>query len=250
MRLRNVVASCVLAVAVMVAAACSPSGDASTFHEQNPDSGQDNSTPPGSLGSSDAGSDGAADASCAPTPLATFAATWAPPKVTAGACTSQEIADAYDACFAPPVDMAKCTDYKGAHTSCATCVSSEATDSTHGPLVWQRSDRYFTVNVAGCLAIEQGNKAPDSCAAAFDAAVNCKRTACDACGSAGALNFQSLSVCENTAGKSGACQMLGSQEATACGDLLAPDASTLKCFEASGETTRDLYLRLAPLFCK
>lgn len=234
----------------MFAAACAPSGDSSTFHEQAPDSGQDNSTPPGTLGSSDAGSDVTADASCAPVALASYTPTWAPPKVTAGACTDQEIADAYDSCFAPPVDPSKCSAYKSAHASCASCVSSDAKDATHGPLVWQRTNLYFTVNVSGCLALETGNKAPDSCAAAFDAAVECKRTACDSCGSTGSLNFQSLSTCESTAGKSGVCQMLGAKEGQVCGDLLAPDAATAKCFEASGETTRDLYLRVAPLFCK
>ncbi len=250
MRLSTLLASCALvSVVVASAAACAPSGDASTFHDQTPDSGQDNTIPPGSLGSTDGGSDGA-DGSCAPAPLATFAAVWAPPKVAMGACTDQEIADAYDACFAPPVDMAKCATFKSGHATCASCVSSDAGDSTHGPLIWQRGNLYFTVNVAGCLAIEQNNKAPDSCAAAFDAAVNCKRTACDSCGSTGSLDFKSLSTCESAAGKSGACQMLGATEGTTCGDLLAPDAATAKCFEASGETTKTLYLRIAPLFCK
>jgi hypothetical protein len=35
-----------------------------------------------------------------------------------------------------------------------------------------------------------------------------------------------------------------------CGDLQAPDAATTACFESSGESLRDLYLRVAPLFCK
>jgi len=235
--------------AMVFAAACSSSGDSSTFHQQDPDSGTDNSTPPGSLGTTDAGQD-AGPGSCSPAMLASYTPVWAPPKVTAGACTDQEIADAYDACFAPPIDPAKCSTYKSAHASCATCVSSDSKDATHGPLVWQRGTAYFTVNVSGCLAIEQGNKADGSCAAAFDAAVECKRASCDSCGQNGNLDFMKLSTCESAAGKSGVCQMLGTTEGNTCGDLLAPDASTAKCFEASGETTRDLFLRVAPLFCK
>jgi hypothetical protein len=229
--------------------ACSAS-DASTFHDQNADTGQDTTVPSGTLGSADAGLDANADASCAPALLASYTPMWAPPKVAPGACTDQEIADAFDACFAPPIDPAKCATYKSGHATCATCVASDDKESAHGPLVWQRGGLYFTVNVAGCLAIEQGSTAADSCAATFEAAVDCKRTACDSCGSTGAVNFQSLSLCEVAAGKMGVCQMLGQKEGNTCGDLLAADAATARCFEAKGESTRDLYLRIAPLFCK
>jgi hypothetical protein len=232
-----------------VVAACG-NADSSTFATQNTDAGPDNSIPPGSLGSSDSGIDVAADASCSPVDPTAYTATWSPPKVVAGACTDQEIADAYDACFAPPVDATKCSTYKTAHASCAACVSSDQADATHGPLIWQKGGLYFTLNVAGCLAIELKDVAAGSCGAAFDAAIDCKRTACDSCVSGANLNFGSLSSCETSAGKSGVCKTLGQTEGTKCGDLQTPDAATNTCFEAAGENLRTIYLRVAPLFFK
>jgi hypothetical protein len=180
-----------------------------------------------------------------------FMPTWSPPNVTAGACaTDQDIADAYDKCFAPPVDANACNAYKMAKASCFTCISSNDSDAKHGPLVWAAGMAYFTVNVAGCVAIEQKDASAGSCAAAFDAAIECKRSSCASCASGANIDFSQLSMCENAAGKTGVCMSLGSTEGMKCGDLQGPDASTSACFESSGETLRDLYLRVAPLFCK
>jgi hypothetical protein len=113
--------------------------------------------------------------------------------------------------------------------------------------VWHRARTYLTLNIAGCIAIEQNDKTEFSCGAAFQGAVTCKEKACDNCFSIDTPSFDKFSACEQQAGT--VCQSFVNSEAVSCTGLHDAGAATNACFPATGEGTIQLFARIAPLFC-
>ena len=65
--------------------------------------------------------------------------------------------------------------------TCASCLQTDDGADKLGPVIWHDNQLFFTTNVAGCIADEEGDAGPSSCGAAYQALVTCKQTACSAC---------------------------------------------------------------------
>lgn len=229
--------------------ACS-SSDSSTFSNTTPDA--DAEPPP--PGFTDGGLDGAGDGGppqCDPNIPEGFKATWTPPaaRPVPAACSAQELKDYYTACLANPSDKGACSTYAAAHATCAACV--EPTNGS-GPVQWRdvagNPRYYFTINVAGCLALESGQNAEGQCPANYNAAVVCQRQACENCLATGG-QFAQFSACESAAKQTGECKSLDAVEGNSCQGIKDPDAATSACFQKSGEGADTFFPRLMGVYC-
>jgi hypothetical protein len=224
--------------------ACGGSGSGGLFSAGTPDAG--------STGDPDAGASLFPDSGivldggsivCTPSAVGAFKPTWkGPAAVHSGACTTAQMPVFFDQCLDSGSTPAACAQWVQANASCASCLQSDDTATLYGPVIWHSNHAYYTTNIAGCLAAELGDTSPTSCAASYQAIVECKETACSACLSAG--DPQGFSSCE-----SAATSECGKLPTTCVNDIrdAADPAST--CVPPSGTSTRDAYLRLAPIFC-
>jgi hypothetical protein len=200
-------------------------------------SGPDTGTPP------------SAPAVCDPASVASYTPSWQPPEAwKQGVCTSTQIGDFYAACLTPPISKATCDAFAQANASCAPCLQSQETDPKAGAVVWHEQMKYWTVNVAGCIAQATGDVTPSGCGAAYAAAIACRQASCNACWQAQgtSASFQQFSDCESQAGTT-TCQTYAQAVPTKCGDLKTTAASV--CMPSSSATAKDAFMQIAPLFC-
>src|SRR4029077_723199 len=106
------------------------------------------------------------------------------------------------ACLSPPIDAATCTAFIQANGSCASCLQSKETDAEYGPVIWHASNKYYTMNIAGCIANTENDTSASGCGAAYQAVLECKETACSACFAGANGSFSNFISCEQSAGQS------------------------------------------------
>ena len=94
------------------------------------------------------------------------------------ACTSQELADFYQACMVGDIKSAACIAYQADAGACTQCLVSQTTSATWGPVVV--GGYGTTVNIAGCIAITQNDATTTSCAQKASDELGCEALACDA----------------------------------------------------------------------
>jgi hypothetical protein len=123
--------------------------------------------------------DAASDAGCNPLSVARFSPMWRPPQITLGSCTDKQIADTFRVCHAPSATTAECTAYSRdpANLRCRSCLYSTEDESAYGPIVILKN-RVLTANVAGCLALLDGNLGDAGCGAGLQAFEACKAAVC------------------------------------------------------------------------
>jgi hypothetical protein len=119
---------------------------------------------------------------CAPGAVTGFAPKWHPPRAHTTACTKVQI-DAYLQCLndaATTPSPASCAEWSGALSAsdqaCLTCLSSNESDATYGPLVLLPTEEL--INVAGCIALAEGKTDGSGCGGALQADEQCQRAAC------------------------------------------------------------------------
>lgn len=239
-----------LACGALIVVACSSSTD-STFPGEppKPDAEPD---APGTLVPEGGGlPDSAAEAgpsSCPPAIPGTFAPSWKPPKKSA-ACSAADITAYYNACLANPATTEKdgtCATFKSAHAACAACAEP---DDKSGPIQWQANRKFYTSNIAGCIAIVQNAPEPGKCGDAYNAAVQCSRAACEFCFELGGT-FDQFSACQKEAGKQGLCKSYENAQAAACAGYNSPGSPALKCLKTSSAEPADSYYpRLIGAIC-
>ncbi len=240
--------SSIAAAAVVVA--CSSSTDSTFSEPPKPDAEPD---APGSLvGEGGLGPPDAAEAgptSCPPSIPAGFTPMWTPPTVTASACSTTEMTDYFHACLENPSVTEKdgtCTTFKTAHKTCADC--AEPADNT-GPIQWQANRKFYTSNIAGCIAVTQMMPEADKCGAAYNAAVQCSRAACTYCFDEGGT-FDQFSQCQKDASQLGQCKSLGADEAAKCMGYTAAGSPAVKCLKTTSNEANDSYYpRLVGVIC-
>jgi hypothetical protein len=228
--------------------ACGGSNGNGVFQTANDDAGSLGSQMDGSLLPTDAGSlaQDTGPTSCTPANEAAFKPTWNPPLAfKSGACTDLQISSFYDACLGPSSNPGGCAAYVQANTSCAACLQTDDTAPQYGPVIWHANRTYYTPNIAGCIANEQGDAGAGSCGAAYQASVKCKEAACVAC--ATSADPSAYPTCENGADGTG-CQALIAPLNTACGTALSSSPVSV-CIPPHTDTAEDAYLQLAPIFC-
>jgi hypothetical protein len=186
---------------------------------------------------------------CPPAPVTTFTPTWKPPiAFHSGACSATQMSGFFDACLAGTSTTAGCTAFVQSNATCAACLQSNESDSTYGPVIWHASRTYYTTNIAGCIADEQGDAGAASCGAAYQAIIQCKETACSACLTAQDPDFARYSACEGNAESE--CSSYVQTLETACGSSLKDASSPVAvCLPPSSDTSEQAYLALAPVFC-
>ena len=171
---------------------------------------------------------------CAPLSVASYVpAPMTPPNTPAAACTAQDIGDFYDACIGSDITSGACATYQAAHAACASCLVSAG-----GPVVV--GGGHTKVNIAGCVALVQGDSSATSCAQKVSDELGCEALACDA-------------VCPVSAdgGTLAYEQCLQQIAATDCRSYLdaecgAVDAGITACMSP---TTKPEIVTLASMFC-
>jgi hypothetical protein len=195
----------------------------------------------------DAGS--SAPAVCDPAATTSFQPAWQAPEAwKQNVCSATQITGFYAACLTPPISAQTCQTFVQANANCAPCLQSQETDTTSSAIVWHEQDRYWTVNVAGCIARATGDATSAGCGAVYGAAIACRQASCNACWEAQGTSatFQQFSDCESLAGST-TCQTYAQAVPTKCGTLDQGPASV--CMPSSSATAQGAYMQIAPLFC-
>jgi len=244
-----VVLGCTAALATLTG--CGGSGAAGIFQASPDDAGSPGTGVDGSLYPSDAGSflEDVTPAPCPPASVTKFEPTWKPPIASgSGACNHTQISSFFDACMGPSSSTAGCNAFVQANATCSTCLQSNDTDPEYGPVIWHANRLYYTTNIAGCIADEQADAGAGGCGAAYQAVVQCKESACNACLSPTSPDFSVYATCENQAGTE--CQSFIDALTSTCGTALGdPNSSVAPCIPPSTATAEEAYLALAPIFC-
>jgi hypothetical protein len=186
---------------------------------------------------------------CDPASVASYTPSWQPPEAwKQNLCTTTQIGGFYAACLTPPISKTTCDAFVQANANCAPCLQSQETDPTASAVVWHEQMRYWTVNVAGCIAQADGDVSATGCGAAYAAAIACRQASCNACWQAQGTSatFQQFSDCESQAGVT-TCQTYAQAVPAKCGDLKTTAASV--CMPPSSATAKDAFMQIAPLFC-
>lgn len=232
--------------------ACSSDDNKSTFTTTTPD------------GSFDAGPSIASDADpfqdaplvCKPTISATFAPTWTPP-VPSSACTTSQVDEYYTTClandssgnsqFTKPV----CTNWIASAGDCGKCIEK---DDLSSPIQVFRDRLYYTLNNAGCIAIEQNDYDPGACGATYDAATQCRRDSCDHCFDQAGTQFSDFTSCQSAADTTGCTEFNQKSTAACVGYKTAgADGGVPQCFPLTDAGTQEdpasFYKRVIGYFC-
>jgi hypothetical protein len=155
----------------------------------------------------------------------------------------------YDECLATigsADNQTRCNTWKAANGPCGDCI--EPTTNA-GPIQWHQQRQYYTVNVAGCIAISQNKYTNADCGFAYGAAVNCERDACDGCFKTGTSTFDDFRECQKKAQTIGLCKTLEAQQSSLCAGVTTADA-TKGCFNDNGtEQPKVHFSRVMKTFC-
>lgn len=223
--------------ATVVVVACSSDSDPSEF-PGDPAKNDAADDSPGSF--SEAGLKDAREAgpnSCTPSTPNPFTPVWKAPAKAAAACSTQDLKDYYTAClFNAGVTEGDgtCAAYKAAHPTCAAC--TEPTDQG-GPIQWHAGRKFYTLNVAGCIALNQAgtDAGASGCGEAYNAVIDCARQSCITCITE-ASSFPLFSNCQTDV-KQSTCKTYETARSTACGSGATAYPGALDCFPKGAETT-------------
>jgi hypothetical protein len=227
-----------------VLAACS--GEAASVFKNEPDAEPARGPDPDIAFPDDAGSGDAGV--CAPSAIAGFTPKYkAPAAPNLTACTTAQLDGYYSACLTAPLDPKKCADFKKTIGACGTCLDTTEDDPAFGAVVWHQQEKYFTVNIAGCIALKQTDTGMAGCGAAYESLLQCRRYSCDSCLSGTSASFQAFAQCQRAAGST-TCEDYYKKETAACTKLSTGTPADV-CIPPSGSTLKDAFNRIAPIFC-
>ena len=119
---------------------------------------------------------------CAPSlPSGYTPGPFVPPLTTDTACTSAQIQQYYDDCYATAATSSTCTPFVGnaSNTTCVNCLETPVTASEYGAILALENNTALA-NISGCMAIVDGDTSDTGCAAKVQAAALCNDTACSA----------------------------------------------------------------------
>jgi hypothetical protein len=216
------------------------------------DAGDDGSISPGDDGSTSDGMileiDGmpACDQGVCPSPasVAGFTPTWIPP--TGGhqnVCTMAMLTAYYTDCL-DENDAGDCAEFGAdpAEMACLSCLTSNFTDPTWGPLVFGEAE--ISTNTAGCIALLDPGAMP--CALAVEAQDECIHAACDqVCQGGDDTGFDSWVTCSAAANSCGCASYF--QAADCVQTLAGAQSPVAPCLV--GQTFEDLYYSVSAVFC-
>lgn len=229
------------------AAACENTSE-SVFPAGGQDAAADSG--PGFTSEPKDGEDASKPVDCTPS-ASSFTPTWKAP-TKGSACSADLLREYYDTCVNPGPDAGanpaqQCTSWLAAHGDCAKCL--EPGDNT-GPIQFHRDRFYYTLNVAGCLAIERSEPEAGKCPATYSASIECQRKACDGCLLQNAAEFADFQKCQGTA-RTTDCKTYEDKIGQVCGtEFNDPDGGAYDCFRPSGDKDeRTHFVRVEGIFC-
>lgn len=239
--------------ATFVVVACS-SSDNSEF-PGDPSKADASPDSPGSFLPDTGGPDADAGAkSCSPKLPDPFSPSWKAPTKTAAACTAQQLSDYWTACLKDPAKTeadGTCAKFKS-DTATSACGACAEPDDKSGPIQWQLGRKFYTVNVAGCIALQQeGTDAGASgCGEAYNAAVQCTRDSCVTCITE-ANSFPLFSECQKSATMQGICKSYETTQSAACQGYKNAGSPALQCFPTSSAEAQQesFYTRVVGITC-
>lgn len=243
----SLVVALALVGASFVASACSSSWD-STFADEPPKNDPFAEAPISNL-VPEAGKD-AADAapeSCPPAIPAAFTPAWKAP-TKASACSKTQLDEYWTKCLANPAKSesdGSCAAWKAANKECGDC--AEPDDKT-GPIQWQESRKFYTLNIAGCLEVARQKPELAECAEAYNAAVQCARESCSFCFGLGGT-FDQFRDCQRLVASEGICKSYENVQANRCQGIKNAGEPTLQCFNSGSESQQAHFTRVVGLTC-
>jgi hypothetical protein len=124
-------------------------------------------------------------------------------------------------------------------------------DDGSGPIQWQLSRKFYTLNIAGCIAVTQAaGPDPEKCGEAYNAAVQCGRESCTYCFGLPNATFNTFTECQKQVGKQGICKSYETTHAAACPGYKDAGSPTLGCFNNGGTETQEVHFtRVVSLTC-
>jgi len=123
---------------------------------------------------------GAGDASCGPRLPNPWLPTWRPPRAMLHACSDAQIETEFRLCESESTYSATaCATWSRdvANAQCRRCLYTTEDEDAYGAFVYLRN-RILRINVAGCLALADGQLGPSGCGAQFHAFQTCGDAAC------------------------------------------------------------------------
>jgi len=187
--------------------------------------------------------------SCDPAIPAGFAPSWTPP-TKASACSEAQLKAYYASCLANAGKTeadGTCAAWKAdaANQDCAACAEPA---NKSGPIQWHSARKFFTLNVAGCLAVQQGKPEAGECGEAYNAAVTCARESCEGCFAIGGT-FEQFRECQKKVASEGICKSYESTQSTKCQGVKTAGSDTILCFNDGAETQETHFTRVIGLLC-
>ncbi len=199
---------------------------------------------------------------CAPGSAAGFMPAWHAPRPKMTSCTSAQV-DSYLQCLTDAtttLNPGSCTEWTGALSAsddaCLTCLSSNESDSTYGPLV--RLPTELLINVAGCIALAEGKADGSGCGGALQSDEECERAVClPTCPTATTSQLSAEQSCETDAnqlasdgGAGGVCATYA-LAATCAGaiELDGGSSAAAACFGGAGGGASAQFKAVALAFC-
>ena len=161
----------------------------------------------------------------------TFTPTWKAPTRAVAACSTPLLKTYWDSCLADPATTEKngvCAKFKTDNPACGAC--AEPVDLS-GPIQWQPMRAAYTLNIAGCIYVEQAgtDAGASGCGEAYNAAVQCTRAACVTC----LTTPSAFSECEKKASMTGLCASKETAQSAACQGYKSAGSPALACFPMS-----------------
>jgi hypothetical protein len=237
--------------AVLIFVACS-TDDGSEFDDpKNPDAGDEQISPLVPEGGGPDSGEGGPPKTCTAAIPQSFTPTWKAPTRAVNACDAATLKKYWDSCLANPATTEKdgtCAKFKTDFPACAAC--AEPTDNS-GPIQWQLSRLFYTVNVAGCIEVRQtvDGGASAGCGEAYNAAVQCSRESCVSCITV-AQSFSLFSMCQQEVGMKGICKSYEDAKTVPCANYKNAGSPALVCFNNGGtESQETVFTRIVSQIC-
>jgi hypothetical protein len=247
---RALVSVALTAASFALAVAACESETPSNFDDREKDASPTDTGPGFTDPDAAAEEDGKPPASCNPYLPGTYEPAWKAPTANPTACETPELSGYYDACLAPKAPDAgdTCKAWKDEHVGCAACI--EPADNT-GPVQWWRDRFYYTLNLAGCLALERNEPNEGQCPATYAASIQCQRDSCDGCFDAPNATWPDFQTCQKSA-KATACAGFEGKIGNICGTTYNdPDGGAWDCFPHDNDPNKqkDHWVRVEGIFC-
>lgn len=222
--------------------------------ETTPAAGTDGGNTPTEAGKKETGTtpdpdtDGGGGGDCKPGDVASFEPTWKAPVPPSAKCTQAQIDALLDCLLDENADQTACKTITADKNNkdCGACLLTPSSAAKYGPVI--SADGLVSVNLAGCIAIKEGDLSANGCGAKFQALNQCGDEACAAnCPVTDDASFAAYQKCTQAA-EAGACSKFAG-DAACIDDLVKEGGAAEDCDLQSAGSFIDNAKKYAGIFC-